>query len=200
VLVLVDADADAYLVSLQRESTPSCQLTDLVPVRWQDKYNAGDPAEGGKLAAVDLRAAVQQYVKSVDPRLGSVPIMARAFAPGDGLATLLAKAGIANPGDSQYVLSRFTRGFSQADELFDFVIVGKGKDRADNKLMGQFSPESFPPCPSKLLREMTYRRLSFQGRFGSLSRARAASMSSSLAATTMVMSACWKNGFTTRRW
>jgi hypothetical protein len=64
--------------------------------QFDDKYYGVDPAEGGKLAAVDLRATVQQYVKSVDARLGSVPIMARAFASGDGLATLLAKAGIAN--------------------------------------------------------------------------------------------------------
>jgi hypothetical protein len=69
--------------------------------------------------------------------------MARAFASGEGLATLLAKAGIATPGDSQHVLSQFICGFSQADDLFDFVLVGKGKDRADNKLMGQFNRESF---------------------------------------------------------
>jgi hypothetical protein len=87
---------------------------------------------------VDLKAAVQQYLKSVDPRLAGLPIMARAFASGEGLATLMVKAGIAKPGDSQQVMTCFTCGFSQADDMFDFVLVGKGKDRADVKLTGQF--------------------------------------------------------------
>ncbi|KAK4155868.1 hypothetical protein C8A00DRAFT_31311 [Chaetomidium leptoderma] len=132
VLVLVDADADAYL--------------------FNDTYYTGDPAEGGERAAVDLKAAVQQYLKSVDPRLAVLPIMARAFASGEGLATLLVKAGLAKSGDGQQIVSRFTSGFSQADEMFDYVLVGKGKDRADHKLMGAFRQfvES-PSCQHVLL-------------------------------------------------
>jgi len=106
---------------------------------------------------VNLKTAVQQYLKSVDPRQAGLPIMARAFASGDGLTTLLVKAGIAKPGESQQVLSRFTCGFSQADDMFDFVLVGKGKDRADVKLTGQFCPlpcrchrESMPNTDSHL--------------------------------------------------
>jgi hypothetical protein len=64
--------------------------------------------------------------------------MAKAFASGEGLAYLLTKVGIARPKESQQFLSRFTCGFSQADDMFDFVLVGKGKDRADHKVMGWF--------------------------------------------------------------
>lgn len=70
--------------------------------------------------------------------------MVKAFASGEGLAYLLSKAGIASQAQSQDVVSRFTRGFSQADDMFDFVLVGKGKDRADHKLMGEFPVMRFP--------------------------------------------------------
>ncbi|GAB1316540.1 hypothetical protein MFIFM68171_06750 [Madurella fahalii] len=118
VLVLVDADADSYL--------------------FDEKYYAADAAEGGERAATDLRSSVRHYVQSIDPDFASLPVVAKAFASGEGLAHLIAKAGIAKAGDSQRVLSRFTCGFSQADDMFDFVLVGKGKDRADHKLIGTF--------------------------------------------------------------
>ncbi len=73
---------------------------------------------------------------SVDPSSAGLPVLVRAFASGEGLPYLLAKAGITKQADSHDVLSSFTRSFSQADDMFDFVLVGKGKDRADHKLMG----------------------------------------------------------------
>lgn len=94
---------------------------------------------------MDLKAAVQQYLKTVEPGLAGLPVMARAFASGTSLATLLVKAGVAKWGDSPQAVSRFTSAFSQADDLFDFVLVGKGKDRADHKLMGQCRPFSSSP-------------------------------------------------------
>jgi hypothetical protein len=110
---------------------------------------SGDSSESGKRAAVDLKGAVQHYLKSVDAGLAGLPIVAKAFASGEGLATLLVKAGVATRGDSHQVLSRFTRGFSQAD-MFDFVLVGKGKDRADHKLMGMaLVPNIFPHADSR---------------------------------------------------
>ncbi|KAK3389250.1 hypothetical protein B0H63DRAFT_506886 [Podospora didyma] len=76
VIVLVDADADAYL--------------------FDDKYyHSEDPADGGALAVVDLRAAVRQYVQSIDVRLAGLPITAKAFASGEDLAHLLANSGTA---------------------------------------------------------------------------------------------------------
>jgi hypothetical protein len=81
-----------------------------------------------------LSIAVQEYLQSLDPPVVNVPVMGRAFASGEGLVTLFAKSGMAKPGDSQQVVSRFTTGFSQVDDMFDFVLVGKGKDRADYKV------------------------------------------------------------------
>ncbi|KAK0715432.1 hypothetical protein B0H67DRAFT_239948, partial [Lasiosphaeris hirsuta] len=124
-LVLIDADADAYL--------------------FDEKYYE-DPTEGGERAAVDLRAAVRAYLQSVDASLAGLPIIVKAFASGEGLAYLLSKAGMTSRADSQDMVSRFTRGFSQADDMVDFVLVGKGKDRADHKLMGAF--RQFAESPS----------------------------------------------------
>ncbi|KAK0722641.1 hypothetical protein B0T26DRAFT_642768, partial [Lasiosphaeria miniovina] len=126
VLVLIDADADAYL--------------------FDDKYyRYDDPAEGGSRAAVDLCAAVRQYLQATDARLAGLPVVAKAFASGEGLADLFVKAGVARESEAQSVVSRFTSGFSQGDDMFDFVLVGKGKDRADHKLMGEAA--FFPPLP-----------------------------------------------------
>ncbi|KAK5661101.1 hypothetical protein OQA88_10991 [Cercophora sp. LCS_1] len=118
VLALVDADADTYLFG--------------------DRYYLNDPAGGGQRAAIDLRAAIRQHLQSVGGGLAGLPVVAKAFASGDGLAHLLTKAGLAKPAESPDVVSFFSRGFSQADDLFDFVLVGKGKDRADHKLMASF--------------------------------------------------------------
>jgi hypothetical protein len=75
----------------------------------------------------------------VDLTLAGVPVVARAFASADGLAILLAKAGVARGReDAPQILSRFASGFSQADDMFDFVLVDKGKDRADCKITGLF--------------------------------------------------------------
>ena len=119
-----------------------------LPLNFQfdDKYYRDDAADGGERAAVDLRAAVRQHLQSIDGVLAGLPIVVKAFASGDGLAYILSKAGIIRQGDAQDVVSRFTRGFSQADDMFDFVLVGKGKDRADHKLMGMSAP-----VPSLLL-------------------------------------------------
>ncbi|KAK3304970.1 uncharacterized protein B0T15DRAFT_398785, partial [Chaetomium strumarium] len=128
VLALVDADSDTYL--------------------FHDKYYTGDTdnsGDGGERVAVDLKAAVQQYLRSIDPALIGLPVVARAFASGEGLAILLVKAGIAKGlEDAAQILSRFARGFSQVDDTFDFVLVGKGKDRADYKVMGLCTPVSSP--------------------------------------------------------
>lgn len=106
--------------------------------QFDDKYYRD--ADGGEHAAVDLREAVRQHLQSIDGALAGLPIVVKAFASGDGLAYILSKAGIIKQGDAQDVVSRFTRGFSQADDMFEFVLVGKGKDRADHKLMGMPPP------------------------------------------------------------
>ncbi|KAH8427031.1 uncharacterized protein LDX57_004751 [Aspergillus melleus] len=111
VLVLIDADADGYIFK-------------------EDYYKDID---GGRNAALDLEAAVREYLKSSHPDLSSMPIMIKAFANADGLAPLLVRAKLLKSPES---LTSFAKGFSQARDASDFVLVGSGKDRADEKIKG----------------------------------------------------------------
>lgn len=62
-----------------------------------------------------------------------MPIMIKVFAKVDGLAQVLVKIKvIKSPGS----LTNFAKGFSQACDGSDFVLVGSGKDRADEKIKG----------------------------------------------------------------
>ncbi|KAL3430977.1 hypothetical protein BDV09DRAFT_177380 [Aspergillus tetrazonus] len=113
VLVLIDADADGYI--------------------FKEAYYKD--IDGGRNAALDLEAAVEEHLKSSHPELSNMPIMIKAFANADGLAQLLVKAKlIKSPGS----LTSFAKGFSQARDASDFVLVGSGKDRADEKIKGTF--------------------------------------------------------------
>ncbi|KAL4883362.1 hypothetical protein BJY04DRAFT_184509 [Aspergillus karnatakaensis] len=113
VLVLIDADADGYIFK---------------EAYYKDK-------DGGRNAALDLEAAVREHLKSSHPELSSIPIMIKAFANADGLAHLLVKAKLTKSSGS---LIGFATGFSQAFDASDFVLVGSGKDRADEKIKGTF--------------------------------------------------------------
>lgn len=122
VLVLIDADADGYIFK-------------------EDYYKDID---GGRNAALDLEAAVREYLKSSHPDLSSMPIMIKAFANADGLAPLLVRAKLLKSPES---LTSFAKGFSQARDASDFVLVGSGKDRADEKIKGTFQQFiSNPTC------------------------------------------------------
>lgn len=131
---------------------------------------------------------MQDYLKTVDSDIAALPIVARAFASGDGLATALTKAGVTGSGDAQRVVFRFTSGFSQANDMFDFVLVGKGKDRADHKLMGL----SVYLCSVSWRWKLTYVRLT-QRHSVIPSRILVAGTSCLLAVTTTGMSDCSKN-------
>jgi hypothetical protein len=101
-------------------------------LRFKDDYYLN--VDGGRKAALDLRASVQDYLKKQQPQLSSLPIVVKAFANEDGLSHLLVKAKIIkSPG----LLGDFAKGFSQAYNTSDFVLVGSGKDRADEKIKGK---------------------------------------------------------------
>ncbi|KAL4782585.1 hypothetical protein BJX76DRAFT_332340 [Aspergillus varians] len=61
--------------------------------------------------------------------------MIKAFANADGLSQLLVKTKLVK---SHMSLTGFSKGFSQALDTSDFVLVGSGKDRADEKIRGIF--------------------------------------------------------------
>ncbi|KPM40587.1 hypothetical protein AK830_g5963 [Neonectria ditissima] len=114
VLVLIDADAEEYM--------------------FDEKYYQGDPAEGGKRAALDLRAAVQEHIRNTKPELVQVPIVVKAFASGHGLAESLAKNGLFTADNAKNGVFRFASGFSEADDQFDFVFVGVESSRGNHKI------------------------------------------------------------------
>ncbi|KAM0282019.1 hypothetical protein ACHAQH_003225 [Verticillium albo-atrum] len=109
VLVLLDADADAYMFKPEYYSRPG----------------------GGQKAAHDLQAALKQYIGQTMPELSGLPIVLKAFANADGLADVLVRSRVTRTPKG---LWDFAMSFSQACETFDFVLVGSGKDRADEKI------------------------------------------------------------------
>ena len=91
--------------------------------------------EGGKEAAGLLYAKVRDHVNKNIPELPSdYKIVAKIYANVRGLADACSRAGIV---DSPATVEEFTRGFTGNKHLFDFVDVGMGKDRADDKISGQ---------------------------------------------------------------
>ena len=112
VLVLIDADHDGYV--------------------FKDDY-INDGSEGGKTAAQELQKAVRSKLK-VHAIGESVPVMVRAFANTEGLSKTLEGGGMS---DASEMMARFIQGFNQV-KFCDFVSVGSGKDRADEKIKGTF--------------------------------------------------------------
>ena len=87
---------------------------------------------GGKEAAGQLWTAVREHVRRNSPDLSSeYKIVARLYANLKGLGETCRKAGIV---DDSSILEDFARGFTGSKQLFDFVDVGAGKDRADEKI------------------------------------------------------------------
>jgi hypothetical protein len=82
-----------------------------------------------------LEDSVNRYVNEVIPDLPhSIKIIARLYANLEGLSEACFKAGIIS---SPQVMKDFAKGFTQGRTLFDFVDVGAGKDRADEKIIGR---------------------------------------------------------------
>jgi hypothetical protein len=90
---------------------------------------------GGRRAASQLYSAVQTYIEegTNDIPLGT-RIVCRMYANAKGLADVLVRAGIIQ---EIGIFEDFVRGFSRGKILFDFVDVGSGKDRADEKIIGE---------------------------------------------------------------
>ena len=92
---------------------------------------------GGLEAANILSESAAILANELVPGLPTdFKIVARIYANLKGLADVCHKAGlVATPTE----LEDFARGFTRGRILFDFVDVGSGKDRADEKVSGQYS-------------------------------------------------------------
>lgn len=89
---------------------------------------------GGKDAANKLWNAIRDNVHQSMPSItAEYKIVTRIYANLKGLATTLYLAGIV---EKPTVVEDFARGFTGSKQLFDFVDVGSGKDRADDKIIG----------------------------------------------------------------
>lgn len=90
--------------------------------------------QGGKDAANQLWAAVREYSSRSFPNVQSPKIVTRIYANVKGLAEACFKAGLV---ERSSLIEDFVRGFNCSRLLFDFVDVGSGKDRADDKIAGR---------------------------------------------------------------
>ncbi|KAI9736187.1 MAG: hypothetical protein M1834_001072 [Cirrosporium novae-zelandiae] len=88
--------------------------------------------EGGREAAGLLWSNVRDYIHTTQAEVPSdMRIMARIYANVKGLGDVAWRAGII---ERPSVLEDFVRGFTGSKQLFDFIDVGSGKERADAKL------------------------------------------------------------------
>lgn len=91
---------------------------------------------GGKDAAARLYDAVRDYVRHEIPNMPSdYKIVTRNYANLKGLGEVCHRASIL---DKPSTIEDFARGFTGSKHLFDFVDVGMGKDRADDKISETF--------------------------------------------------------------
>ena len=95
---------------------------------------------GGKQASYRLGNHIRQYCdqsnESLAPEHRLAPdyrIVARIYANLKGLADVCYKTNII---ERPQILEDFFRGFTGSNVLFDFIDVGSGKDRADEKVSG----------------------------------------------------------------
>lgn len=89
---------------------------------------------GGKEAAAALWVATRDYVHQIIPGLPpGFKIVARIYANLRGLGETCHRAAIL---ENPSTIDNFARGFTGSKYLFDFIDVGVGKDRADDKISG----------------------------------------------------------------
>lgn len=90
--------------------------------------------KGGKEAANQLWSSINDFVHGALPQLSAPKILVRIYANVRGLADVLHKSGII---DRASLFEDFVRGLTGSKLLFDFIDVGTGKDKADDKITGQ---------------------------------------------------------------
>lgn len=90
---------------------------------------------GGKQAAAALYNAVLNYIERETTIIPTTSrVLCRIYANVKGLAEVLVRAGLIEDAGQ---FDEFTRGFTNGRTLFDFIDVGPGKDRADDKIIGK---------------------------------------------------------------
>lgn len=110
---------------------PVCLSVALTPASTQFKEDfIKQGVDGGKKAAYALRSAI---LAECGVHASGLEVIAKVYANLAGLCRAMRRDGCL---DSETLLKDFTLGFTQAKASFDFVDVGHGKERADNKVKG----------------------------------------------------------------
>lgn len=90
---------------------------------------------GGRKAANLVYSAIQHWVQHEAPAIPiESKVVCRVYANVQGLSDVLFRTGVV---EDVGVVEQFARGFTRGKTLFDFVDVGPGKDRADEKINGK---------------------------------------------------------------
>lgn len=100
--------------------------------------------EGGKQAAYALRQAI---LRECGQHAVGVEVIAKVYVNLSGLAKAMRRDGSL---DNETDLKDFSLGFTQGKATFDFIDVGHGKERADNKVKGEtalrYTPFAVADC------------------------------------------------------
>ncbi|KAF2681628.1 hypothetical protein K458DRAFT_343184 [Lentithecium fluviatile CBS 122367] len=92
--------------------------------------------KGGRRAAAQLHASIVSYIEQETMNIPPESrIVCRVYANVKGLADVLVRIGMV---EDATVMEDFVRGFTRGKILFDFIDVGPGKDRADDKVIESF--------------------------------------------------------------
>ncbi|KAF9770976.1 hypothetical protein IL306_011406 [Fusarium sp. DS 682] len=110
---------------------------------FQDRFIKAASA-GGEGAADELLTATREYLRTILDDSERLDVVVKAFARLDGLGSKLAREGRVR---DMAQLRAFCAGFSSRLPLFDFIDVGSGKERADNKIRG--TKHTDPQYPMK---------------------------------------------------
>ncbi|KAJ4367793.1 hypothetical protein N0V85_009125 [Neurospora sp. IMI 360204] len=112
----------------------ACLIIDGDGALFKEEYLA-QGEEGGREAAHKLHSAVKTYLDSANMEDHIKSIVAKVYLNVEGLTKVLMESGIIH-GEDQ--LTKFGRGFCQAQPFFEFIDVGHGKEKADLKATKHF--------------------------------------------------------------
>lgn len=101
-------------------------------IQFDDKYLLKG-TEGGRQAAHDLRAEVQQYFRKISQNMSNIPCLIKLYANIDKLKLTMHSHNMHEAANS---LRDFSRGFCQMGGLTEFTDVGEGDDQADHQIKG----------------------------------------------------------------
>ena len=138
VVVLIDAGAYSVRMLTLILPTPRPRAHVLAANTRQWSHELFDPGYGsnpGSLAAVRLRNEVTKYVMEHPEIPITARIIARVFVNEGGKSFGIERAMFFN-GLTKKTRASFRADFNGTMPLFDFIDVGAGKERADEKIRG----------------------------------------------------------------